>query len=158
MKVPEINSYILSWGHSVLGGRKNKLCRFVIIIIIFFHPLTARVVGAPQMISQPVSSISPWFFPVLHYPLGLGKLQACPFPDIAFPPLPLSTLSSSSFHCALQDGFGQTWWTGDMAIPLQSASLYDRKGSSCGPIACCILARTSSLVTWSLYEMCSILR
>ena len=28
--------------------------------------------------------------------------------------------------------------------------------SSCGPIACWVLARTSSLVTWSLYEMCSI--
>ena len=28
--------------------------------------------------------------------------------------------------------------------------------SSCGPIACWILAQTSSLVTWSLYEMCSI--
>ena len=31
------------------------------------------------------------------------------------------------------------------------------KRSLCGPIACWILARTSSLVTWSLYEMCSIL-
>ena len=30
--------------------------------------------------------------------------------------------------------------------------------SSCGPIACWILARTSSLVTWSVYEMRSILR
>ena len=30
--------------------------------------------------------------------------------------------------------------------------------SSCGPIACWILARNSSLVTWSLYEMCSILQ
>ena len=30
--------------------------------------------------------------------------------------------------------------------------------SSCGPIACWILAWTSSLVTWSLYEMRSILR
>ena len=30
--------------------------------------------------------------------------------------------------------------------------------SSCDPTACWILARTSSLVTWSLYEMCSILR
>ena len=29
---------------------------------------------------------------------------------------------------------------------------------SCGPISCWILARTSSLVTWSLYEMRSILR
>ena len=30
--------------------------------------------------------------------------------------------------------------------------------SSCGPIACWILTRTSSLVTWSLHEMRSILR
>ena len=30
--------------------------------------------------------------------------------------------------------------------------------SSCGPIACWFLAQISSLVTWSLYEMCSILR
>ena len=34
-------------------------------------------------------------------------------------------LSSFSCHCTLQDGFGQTWWTGDMTIPLQFASLYD---------------------------------
>ena len=32
------------------------------------------------------------------------------------------------------------------------------RGSSCGQIACWILARTFSLVTWSSYEMCSILR
>ena len=72
--------------------------------IIIINPLTARVVGAPQMILQPVFSI----FPVLHCPLGLAELQACPFPDVVFPPLPLSALSSSPFHCALQDGFGQT--------------------------------------------------
>ena len=48
------------------------------------------------------------FFPVLHYPLGLAELQACLFPDVVFPPLLLSALSSSPFHCALQDGFGQT--------------------------------------------------
>ena len=69
------------------------------------YPLTAKVVGVSQMISQPVSSN---FFPVLHCPLGLGELQACPFPDVVFPALPLSVLSSSPFHCALQDGFGQT--------------------------------------------------
>ena len=40
------------------------------------------VVGAPQMISQPVSSI----FPVLHCPLGPAELQACPLPDVVFPP------------------------------------------------------------------------
>ena len=74
------------------------------IIIIIINPLTARVVRAPQMILQPVFSI----FPVLHCPLGLAKLQACPFLDVVFPPLPLSALSSSPFHCALQDGFGQS--------------------------------------------------
>ena len=63
-------------------------------------------------------------FPVLHCTLGQGELQACLFPDVVFPPLPLSALSSSPFHCALQDGFGQTWWTGNMTIPLQFASLY----------------------------------
>ena len=77
-------------------------CSFFIII----SPLTVRVVLAPQMILQPVFSI----FPVLH----------CP-------PLPLSALSSYPFHCALQDGFGQTWWTGDIIIPLQFASLYNHQ-------------------------------
>ena len=49
---------------------------------------------------------------VLHCPLGLSELEACLFPDVVFPPLLLllllSALSSCSFHCALQDGFGQT--------------------------------------------------
>ena len=91
-----------------------------IIIIITYH-LTASVVGSPQMISQPVSP----FFPVLHCPLGLAELQACPFPGVVFPPVRLFTIV---------------------------------RRSSCGPIACWILARTSWLVKWSLYEMCSILR
>ena len=63
---------------------------------IIINYLTARVVGAPQVILQPVFSI----FPVLHCPLGLSELQACPFPDTVFPPLPLYALSSSPFHCA----------------------------------------------------------
>ena len=73
-------------------------------VIIVIYPLTSRVFEAPQMISQPISSI----FRVIHCPLGLGELQACPFPDVVFLPLPLSTLSSSPFHRALKDGFGQT--------------------------------------------------
>ena len=56
-------------------------------------------------ILQPVSSI----FPCCPLPAGTWQLQACPFSDVVFPPLPLSTLSSSPFHCALQDGFGQTY-------------------------------------------------
>ena len=47
------------------------------------------------------------FFPVLHCPLGPAEPQACPFPNVVVPPLPLSALPSSPFHCALQDGFGR---------------------------------------------------
>ena len=43
------------------------------------------------MSSQPVS---PFFFlSVLHCPLGLAELQACPFPDVVFSTLFLSALS-----------------------------------------------------------------
>ena len=41
----------------------------IIIIIIITNSLTTRIVGAPQMILQPVSSI----FPVLHCPLRLAN-------------------------------------------------------------------------------------
>ena len=47
-------------------------------------------------------------FSVLHCPLGLGELQAYPFLEVICPPLLLSALSSSPFHCALQDAIGQT--------------------------------------------------
>ena len=81
-------------------------CLFVIDSHHHHHHLfhNTRVVWAPQIISQPVSSM----FPVLHCSLGLGELQACQFPDVVFAPLPLSVLSSFPFHCALQDGFSQT--------------------------------------------------
>ena len=111
--------------------------------------------GTTDEFTTSFSSISP----VLHCPLGLGELQACALLDVVFPPLPLSALSSSPFHCALQNGFGQTWWTGDMTMPLQFASLYHGQEVFVWSIARWILARTSSLVTtWSLYEMRSILR
>ena len=84
---------------------RHKLGFIIIIIIIIIYLLTAMVVAAPQLMTQPASFIFP---PVLHCPLGLGELKACPFPDVVFPPLPLSALFSSPFHCALQDGFGQT--------------------------------------------------
>ena len=64
-------------------------------------------------------------FSVLYCPLGLGELKVYSFLHVFFPPLPLSAFYSYFFHCALQDGFGQTRWTGDMTIPLQFASLCD---------------------------------
>ena len=36
-------------------------------------------------------------FSVLQCPLGLGELQACPFPDVVFPPFLLSASSSPPF-------------------------------------------------------------
>ena len=94
----------------------------------------------------------------LHCLLGLGKLQACPFPDVVFSPLPLSALCSCPFHCALQDGLGrlnerETW---PYNCSLRLFTMVRR--SSRGPNARWILARTSSLVTWSMYEMRSILK
>ena len=94
----------LTFIRNVQSHKIQNKSKDIIIIIIIIYPLIARVAWAPQMISQPVSSISP----VLHCPLGLGKIQACPFPDVVFPPLPLSALSSSPFLCALEDGFGET--------------------------------------------------
>ena len=67
------------------------------------YPFTARVVGAPQMTSQPVFSI----FSVLYCPLELGELYTSTR-DVVFPPFFLSALSSPPFHCALQGGFDQT--------------------------------------------------
>ena len=60
-------------------------------------------------------------FPHSPLPSGIWQTPGLSIPDVVFPPLPLSALSSSPFHCALQDGFGQTRWTGDMTIPLQFA-------------------------------------
>ena len=113
------------------------------------YPLTSRVVGAPQMISQPISSI----FPVLHCLLGLGKLQACPFTDVVFPPLPLSAFFT--VPCKMVLARPDERETCPYYCGLRLFTMIKR--SSCGPVACWILAQTSSLVTWSLYKMCSIL-
>ena len=71
-----------------------------VAIIFFTYLLTAWVIGG--------TTDDFTFFYVFYCPLGLGELQARPFPDVVSPPLFLSTLSSSPFHCALQVGFGQT--------------------------------------------------
>ena len=62
------------------------------------YPLSARVVGTPQMILQPVSSI----FPCSPLPSGTWRTPGLSIPDVVFPPLPLSTLPSSPFHRAFQ--------------------------------------------------------
>ena len=111
-----------------------------------------RVVGAPQMISQ-VSSIC------LCSPMPSGTWRTAGLP------IPWCCLPTPSSVCLVFPPFTvpckmvlarpderETW-------PYHcSVRLFIMVRSSCGPIACRILARTSSLVTWSLYEMGSILR
>ena len=99
-------------------GSKHQLT-----ISSLIYPLTPRGVGAPWMNLKPIAFI----FSCSPLPSGTWRTPACPFLDVVFQLLPLSALSSSSFHCALQNGFGQTWWTGNMTIPLQFASLHDRQ-------------------------------
>ena len=85
------------------------------------YPLTARVVGAPQMTSQPVPSVflcSPppagtWRTPGLS--ISWCCLRTSSSVCLFFFPLSLCPASC----------FGQIWWMGDMSIPLQFASLYD---------------------------------
>ena len=91
-----------------------------IFIINITFPLTARVVGALEMISQSISSI----FMCSPLPCGTWRTPGLSIPWCCLTTSFLSALSSSSFHFALRDGFGWTLWTGDMYIPLQFASLY----------------------------------
>ena len=120
------------------------------------YPLTARVVGAQQMISQPVSSSFP------RSPLPSGTRQ---IPGLSIPRCCLPTSSSVCLvFFPLSKCLARWFWpdlmnrrhdhTSDCCLHLFTMV----RRSSCGLIACWILAWTSSLVTWSLYEMCSILR
>ena len=90
--------------HAVVSDVVHAAFHNFDITFILTYPLTTKVDRAPQMLHNQFLP----FFSVLHCPLGLSELQACPFPDVVFQPLLLSALSSSPFHCTLQDGFGQT--------------------------------------------------
>ena len=118
LNLPQNKSPFRSIRHPFRLITEAELNNHTNIIIIIINPLTVRVVGAPQMILQPVFSI----FPCSPLPSGTCRTPGLSIPWCCFP---LSALSSSPFHCALQDGFGQTWWTGNMTIPLQFASFYN---------------------------------
>ena len=144
--------------HTHLG---NKNCRntcsvpYLIITIIIINPLNASVVGAPQVILQPVFPI----FPCSPLPSGTCRTQGLSIPWCCLP--------TSSFVCLVffplvtvpcemvwaRPDERETW---PYRCSLHLFTIVRR--SSCGPIACWILARSSSLVTWSLYETCSIWR
>ena len=117
--------------------------------VIVIYALTARVAGAPQMISKPVSSI----FPVLH----------CLWDVPNFRPVHFLMLSSHLLLClpCLLSPF-----TVPCKIVLTRPNEREKcpyhcnlclftmvRRSSCDSIACWVLSRTSSLEAWSLYEI-----
>ena len=122
-------------------------------IFTFTYSLVAWVVGAPRMTSQPVSSISFFFSPL---PSGTWRTPGLSIPWCCLPIFFLSALSSSPFHCALQGGFWPGLRNGRRPNHFSLRLLTMIRRSSCDPIACWISVRSSSLVTWSLYEMRSI--
>ena len=128
-----------------------------VIIIIIIYPLTARVIGAPQMIWQSVFSIFPcsllpsgtWRTPGLSNPWSL-MLSSHLF--LCLPCL----LSSFTVPCKMVLARPDELETWPYRCSLRLFLIVRR--SSCGPVACWILAQTSSFVTWFLYEMRSVLR
>ena len=118
---------------------------------IFHHhliyPLTTQVVGAPQMISQPVFSI----FPCSPLPWDLANsrpVHSLMLPSHLFLSLPC-LLPPFTVPCkiVLARPDEQEIWLCHGSLCLFTMV----RRSSCGPIACWILA-------WTLYEMCSILQ
>ena len=121
------------------------------IIVIIINPSTARVVGAPQIILKPVFSI----FPCSPLPSGTCRTPGLMLSSHLFLCLPclLPPFTVPYKMVLARPDERETW---PYHCSLRLCTIVRR--SSCGPIACWIFARTSSLVTWSLYEMCSILR
>ena len=125
------------------------------------YSLTAEVVGVPQvgptdpqMISQPVSSI----FPCSPLPSGTWQTPGLSIPWCCLPTsfsLPC-LLPPFTVLCKMVLARPDERETCPYHFSLRQFTMVRR--ASCGPIACWILAWTSSLVTWSLYEMRSVLR
>ena len=129
-----------------------QLCNF-----IFTCPSTAGVVGALRMTSQPVSSI----FLCSPLPSRTWRTQGLSIPwccllTSSF--VCLVFLSSSHFRCALQNGLARPYERETSPYHFSLCLLKMVRRSSCGSIACCILAQISLLATWFSFEMHSILQ
>ena len=145
---------LLLWKSDTAATRGSNGHGLRVCIIIIIYPLTARVVGASQMISQPVSPDFPvptalWDLansrPVYSLMLSshLNLCLPCLLPPFSVPCKMVlarpDERETCPYHCSFR-------------------LLTMVKRYSCGLNTCWILARTSSLETWFLYEMCNILR
>ena len=140
----------VNWYSSVSAATKQSLAfiysveeNLNTIIIIIINPLTARVVGAPQMLLQPVFSI----FPCSPPPSGTCRT---PGPSIPWCCLPTSSFVRLVFFppftvpCKMVLASPDERETWPYHRSLRLFTIVRR--SSCGPIACWILART-----WQVY-------
>ena len=131
--------------------RKKKKEKVIIII----YPLTARVVGAPPMISHPFFLHFPLFSTALWHLVNSRPVHSLMLSFHLCHSLP-RLLPPFTVPCKMVLARPDERETRPYHCSLRFFTVVRR--SSCGPIAYWILARTSSLVTWSLYEMRSILR
>ena len=120
--------------------------------IIIIYPLTARVIGAPGMILQPVFSIFPCS------PLSSGTCRTAGL-SIPWSCLPISSsvclVPPFTVPCKMVLARPEERETWPYHCSLHLFTVIRR--SLFGPIASWILAQTSSLVTWPFYEMRNIL-
>ena len=112
---------ITSKDHFVI--QRNTQSAFIIIIII--NPLTAKVVGAPQIILQPVFSI----FPCSPPPSG-----TCRTPDLSIPRCCLPTSSSACLvFFPLSFCFARWFWPDLCFGPSQPLGIISRLKTNFDP-------------------------
>ena len=97
-------------------------------------------------------------WPVFSCPSWAGKVHFCPLFDIIFPPLLLSLLFLFPFTVPCRIVFAKPEDLETWPNHLSFHFLTRVRISSYSPMAAWIFLRTSSLVTWSLYEMFNSLR
>ena len=115
-----------------------------ILISSHLSPLTLEVIGAPQMTLQQYLSILPCL------PLPSGNLQT-PFPSIPWCYLPICLpllLAPFTVPCRIVFAMPEDLEMWPYHLSFRFFTMVRR--SSCTPVVCWILLRTSSFVTWSL--------
>ena len=139
LKIQYLKTWVNKWHtpHTFVWRRYAISKTQVIIIIIY--PLTMRVVGTPQMASQPVFSI----FPCSPLPSGTWQTPGLSIPDVVFLPLPLSALSSFPFYCTVPCKMVLARPDEPETCPYYCSLRHFTvvRRSLCGPVACWILAR-----------------
>ena len=106
--------------HRGVYGHRKRVC--IIIIIIIINPLTARVVGVPQMILQPVFSI----FPCSPLLSGTCRTPGLSIPWCCLPTPSFVRLVFFPLSLCLARRFWPDLMNGKHDHTLQFASLYDR--------------------------------